>query len=1297
MKINACTYIPVSISNIPCSALVDSGNSAGCCISSNFATKIGLTEKDITPLKVNIGTAKPGATLNCLGRTKKPLVINFVGTKFRFKFRPWVIQDFSSHINLGSKFLHKHGIDQLHSHNCLKIGNTFLPMHERKTDYGVHSTSEYSQVDRFQEITCYVERDTVIPANTSVFLKLRIPKIERSDWVSGCGVLTPHESFIEKFGILPALHAIVKVNGDGKVMTAVLNDTDTSVMVNKNVTFGSFDAAIVNNNERLHKKLDWSDEKIKTVFKLDQSKIIKTESDMCRAITLIRQFGDLFSDDEENYGNTNLVKHEINTGDAKPFRQKVRPLNKQLEEDLNKQLEKWLRKDIIEESNSPWSSRLVPVPKKNGKIRWCVDYRQLNKVTVKDAFPLPNIEESLTRMSGCKVFSALDGTGAYHAVHMEDHDREKTAFACHKGTFQFKRLAFGLCNAPATFSRLVMKALSGLDKRFYAPFLDDVAVFSHSIDEHMEHLFSVLNAQRKAGLTLQPAKCQLFQHEINFLGHLISAKGVQTSPDFVNVIKDWPLPHTIKDLRTFLGKTGYYRKFIRDYAKLAAPLQAFITKETSIKKNLPVIHTEASRQAFDILKLKLISAPILAFADFESGEPFILDTDWSKDPGAIGGVLLQKQDGVERVICYGARKLTKAEANYSSNKGELLAALHFMKLWKFFLWPRKFTLRTDHRALKWIHSMEQPPSLLIRWMETLASYNFDVQFRSGTAHANADALSRIHHVDSEGKAIKAQNLHGTVEDLIHTTPPEAEEEDDNIEYDQNTVQPDNYLEELKKDSTLSLVKQWIINNKVPSKKTLKGKGVDLARYHEVANLLYVKQGQIFLKWKTSTDTTSERLCIPRTMQKDLVQKFHEQCHTGVSKTTDMLKSRFFFPGMTQMCKDIIAKCVICQRIAGPPKPQMHTLKETMSDKPWEKLAIDLVGPMRPRSTKGNNYILTAKCCFTRWVEAVPIKNKTAKTVATALYSQILSRFGMPKTIHSDHGREFDCEIMKEMCSLLKISKTFTPAYNAKSNPVERAHRDIKKGLRALEHLEGDWEDHLPSVLLGIRTSVCRSTGMTPFMAMFGREAVLPLDLVYNDRINEHTLNENQYLRERLTTIYQHMREQQGLQQQRQASRYVDPTIQYETGSKVWVFTPTLEKEKGSKLSIFWTGPWMILEKISDVVFIVKTIGDWNNKELAMTVGIDRIKPFEADAIPSPNLKLTANSVLPYDMFAEHHNNVNAPEGKRDKVKNHQTQLTTHQRVEQPTPVFSYHPTASTEPATTLTSPPSNTRLTTTEV
>ena len=476
-----------------------------------------------------------------------------------------------------------------------------------------------------------------------------------------------------------------------------------------------------------------------------------------------------------------------------------------------------------------------------------------------------------------QIFSALDGTGAYHAVHMEDDDREKTAFACHRGTFHFKRLAFGLCNAPATFSRLVMKALSGLDKRYYAPFLDDVAVFSHSMEEHMEHLFQVLNAQRKAGLTLQPAKCQLFQDKIHFLGHLISEKGVQTSPSFIEVIRDWPLPNTIKELRTFLGKTGYYRKFIKDYSKIASPLQSFITKETSVKKNTPVVHSEKSIRAFKILIDKLISAPILAFADFNSKEPFILDTDWSKDPGAIGGVLLQRQNGVERVICYGAKKLTTAESNYSSNKGELLAALHFMKLWKFFLWPNKFILRTDHRALKWIHSMEQPPSLLIRWMETLASFDFEVEFRKGTAHGNADALSRIQHVDTDGKTLVVQELTDGREDLI----AHATENEKTVPNDDDIVNNNDYAANLANDSTLSSVKTWIADNDIPTKTKLKGKGTDIARYHEVAKLLFLQNGQIFLKWKTVTNTTCDRLCVPKPMQRQLVTKFHNQAHEGL--------------------------------------------------------------------------------------------------------------------------------------------------------------------------------------------------------------------------------------------------------------------------------------------------------------------------------------------------------------------------------------------------------------------------------
>ena len=327
--------------------------------------------------------------------------------------------------------------------------------------------------------------------------------------------------------------------------------------------------------------------------------------------------------------------------------------------------------------------------------------------------------------------------------------------------------------------------------------------------------------------------------------------------------------------------------------------------------------------------------------------------------------------------------------------------------------------------------MEQPPSLLIRWMETLSSFNFDVEFRNGTAHGNADALSRIQHVDVDGKTLQVQELAEPLQDLVTTDDHVSDNPTPVPDIDNN----DDYKSALANDSTLSLVKKWILSEEVPSKSKIKGKGLDVSRYHDVANLLFIKNGRIFLKWKSLTESTADRLCVPKPLQRTLVEKFHGQNRTGVARTTELLKSRFFFPGMTMLCREIIDKCSICQRIEGAPKPQMHTLKTTMSDAPWQKLAIDLVGPMKPKSSNGNSYILTAKCCFTRWIEAIPICDKSAKTVALTLYNHVLSRFGMPKYIHSDHGREFDCDLMKEMCKLLQVKKTFTPAYNAKSNPV----------------------------------------------------------------------------------------------------------------------------------------------------------------------------------------------------------------------------------------------------------------------
>ena len=407
-----------------------------------------------------------------------------------------------------------------------------------------------------------------------------------------------------------------------------------------------------------------------------------------------------------------------------------------MEESLRQQIDRWLEQRVVEEADSPWSFPLVPVPKKNSKeIRWAIDYRKLNAVTKKDAFPLPNIADNLSRLAGSRVFSALDGAGAFHVVPVRCADREKTAFSSPFGQYRFVWMPFGLANAPATYSRLVARALRHLPSSEVLCYLDDTAVHSPDAWGHLRVLWKVLTAFRAAGLQISPGKAQLFRDHIKYLGHEISAQGISIPPEYTSVVKDWPIPDSLKTLRAFLGKCGYYRRFMDNYAALSAPLVQYTQQEQ--QEGIPQLHQDtAAVQAFRLMKEKLLSAPILAYPQFQ-GEPFILDTDFSVDPGTIEGVLSQVQNGQERVIAYGARRLLPRERNYASTKGELLAVIFFLQYYKYYLLHRPFILRTDNRALTWIRSLESLTGMILCWLEVLASFDFTVQHRKGTLHGNA--------------------------------------------------------------------------------------------------------------------------------------------------------------------------------------------------------------------------------------------------------------------------------------------------------------------------------------------------------------------------------------------------------------------------------------------------------------------------------------------------------------------------------------------------------------------------------
>jgi transposase InsO family protein len=447
---------------------------------------------------------------------------------------------------------------------------------------------------------------------------------------------------------------------------------------------------------------------------------------------LLMEYKDTFSEDDNDLGCTQITEHAIDTGNATPIKQAPRRVPMALAHEEKKAIEQMMAQGVITPSSSPWASPIVLVKKKNGKIRPCVDYRKLNDLTKKDAYPLPRTQECLDAMSGSVIFSTLDMTSGYYQVPVKEQDRAKTAFVTKHGLFEFKTMPFGLTNAPATFQRIMELALRGLQWTTCLIYLDDVIIFGSSFEQHLERLKDVLKRVQEANLKLKPEKCELMQAEVPFLGHIVSSDGVRPNPDNLAKIMQWKEPETVTEVRQFLGLCSYYRRFVKDFSTTVKPLTDLTKKESKL------VWTQACQDAFDKLRGKLTGPEIMAYP--QEGQSFILDTDAS-DFG-IGAVISQVQDGQEKVIAYASRTLNKAERNYCVTDKELLAIKHFVEYFRHYLLGQAFLVRTDHQALIWLFSLREPKGRISRWIEILSAYNFSIEYRPGKRHGNADGLSR---------------------------------------------------------------------------------------------------------------------------------------------------------------------------------------------------------------------------------------------------------------------------------------------------------------------------------------------------------------------------------------------------------------------------------------------------------------------------------------------------------------------------------------------------------------------------
>ena len=573
---------------------------------------------------------------------------------------------------------------------------------------------------------------------------------------------------------------------------------------------------------------------------------------------------DVFAYNFKDLGTCTVSKHHIQTSTEKPIY--IPPYRRSLKEakEIETEVKSMLEANIIRPSKSPWSFPVLLVPKKDGSRRFCVDYRQLNKITVPDQFPIPRIDDILDRTRNGVWFSSLDLKSGYWQVALDEESIPKTAFTTTTGHFEFIRMPFGLMNAPRDFSRIISIICGDLD--FVIAYFDDFCILSKTYDEHLNHLLSVFQRFKKYDIKINPSKCKWFQKKIVILGHVFSEKGIQMDPAKIDAIKGMIPPKNVKQLQQFLGLCGYYRKFVEGFAKIAAPLYNLL------KKDIVWEWTDECQKAFEILKAKLISYPTLRQPDLS--QQFLLFTDASGR--AVGAILSQKDEiGKEYVCCYASRMLKDSERSFCITDKECLAVVWAIKYFRIYLYGVKFKVITDHKALITLKTNKDIDGRLARWSLYLQIYDFEIIHRKGLSHTNVDVLSRPVLLASENECFE-----------------EIEE--------QEFVQPDPY-----EDETLIYFLKFARYPNGCSKKQIK-------RIKKIIQHYKLVNDELRYRKLINIDSDFD-LIIPRKEDRiALIKKAHILGHFQENSTYDRLKDKYFWKEMLKDIKNVVSSCLVCQ-------------------------------------------------------------------------------------------------------------------------------------------------------------------------------------------------------------------------------------------------------------------------------------------------------------------------------------------------------------------------------------------------
>ncbi|KAM9959529.1 hypothetical protein ACTFIR_000607 [Dictyostelium discoideum] len=884
---------------------------------------------------------------------------------------------------------------------------------------------------------------------------------------------------------------------------------------------------------------------------------------------LIKKYDCIFESKLKKPGLITDIKHCItlvdeNIGAYTPA-YKTSPCDKEFIEVYIKDA---LDRGIIERSKSSKYGAPIVLNKKNGKTRFCINYKKLNSITVKERYPLPLISDCWYYLRNATVFSKLDLTQGYYQIMMNEGDKEKTTFVSHLGSFQYIVMPFGLVNAPATFQRMVEELLGDKLRKTAIVFIDDFIVFSFRKEEHpadLEDIFKLFKGRR---ISVQIEKCEIGKEEIKFLGFKISRDGITYDGSKFLDFQTLPPPTNQKELMKFLGTVNYFRSFIKNFTNYTQPFFKLLKKNINFNWD-----NDLESKRVELLKI-LAKTNVLSFPRDTMNN--VIESDVSNN--GIGGVMLQDS----KPVCYYSRTLNEAEKKYSVTEKECLAVVECVKYFKSYINGRKVTIITDHQPLKYILTGKFTDRI-VKWSMLLQEIDYEIVYRPGRENYLADTLSR--YPKGNGGSL---DLEIPVYSITNSNS------DGLLEFTKECLE-----RELNKEPFYKAIREYFKDGSLPVEP---GMGREILLESEFYSVMddYLCRGTKHSQSSKNSKFTGFQIVIPKTMIIMVLKMFHE-CkllggHFGFIKTLNKIKERFHWRGMIKDIKQYTQQCNVClsiKRKYGKKEGLLVPIKVVAE--PFHTVGVDFIGPVELKGVK--IYLLVFIDYFSKWPEVYLTQYQDSETVANILFYEIITRYGAPARLVSDRGAVFLSAVVSGINKIFDTKKINSTAYHPQlDGQTENFNSTLIKMLKSFisEELYGNWSELLRCVLFTYRITPHVSTGFSPFFLLYNRQPRLPVDtsLKVNFYSNRLVLDfaddiaqsiQNNVKRARWFANQKLEKAKENQEKYYNKDRVI---TQITEGDYVYLHTPYVSNGSDVPKKFYrpWTGPFKVVKKLSDVNF-----------------------------------------------------------------------------------------------------------------